>query len=299
MDLREKPGRVQTLLELLVRFRLIAVVVMVVATASFVAKDWQEIVSLPLGASEALGMWLAEIENISGAWASAQYLLVAGLACCVMFFVFGGLRAGLASIVSAALVVAALYVMGGSESMPLPMFGVLFVISVVLILLAKFSFACGLFPFVISWLFLGGLVALLPDMGMPVWLVWGVLSALGFASAMALSAVAGKLLGEGTPAAGALVKAAKRLLAPAVIGSLLVVAAVAFDMPAAGADQAAAPAKASPNVPGALLYFAVFNAWFFALLFPTMTFAPWERLRSGSRRVEMKDKKKKKPSKKK
>ena len=56
MDLREKPGKVQTLLELLLRFRLIAVVVMVVATVSFIAKDWQSVVSLPLGASEAFGM---------------------------------------------------------------------------------------------------------------------------------------------------------------------------------------------------------------------------------------------------
>ena len=33
MDLREKPGKVQKFLELMLRFRLIALVVMVVATA--------------------------------------------------------------------------------------------------------------------------------------------------------------------------------------------------------------------------------------------------------------------------
>ena len=66
MDLREKPGKVQTLLELMMRFRLIAVVVMVVASVSFVATNWQEMVSFSLAASEAFGMWLAEVENVQG-----------------------------------------------------------------------------------------------------------------------------------------------------------------------------------------------------------------------------------------
>ena len=301
MDLREKPGKVQTLLELLLRFRLIAVVVMVVATVSFIAKDWQSVVSLPLGASEAFGMWLAEVEGVQSAWTSAQFILVAGLAGVVMFLVFGGVRSLVASVGSIALSVAALYVMGGSESMPVPMFGALFFLSVVMILFVKLSVACGLFPFVISWLFLGGLISVLPETLEPSWLVWGVLSTFAFASAMALSAVAGKHLGLGVPAAGALVKAAKQLFAPVLIGSILVIAAIAFDMPAEMVAEEAGEGSTgtSSNVPGALLYFAVFNVWFFAMLFPTMSFAPWERLRAGSRRVEMKDKKKKKPSKKK
>ncbi len=58
MDLREKPGKVQTFLELMLRFRLIALVVIVVATVTFAATRLSEIVSLPLGASEAFGMWI-------------------------------------------------------------------------------------------------------------------------------------------------------------------------------------------------------------------------------------------------
>ena len=93
--------------------------------------------------------------------------------------------------------------------MPVPMFGGLFFLSVVMILFVKLSISCGLFPFVISWLFLGGLISVLPETLEPSGLVWGVLSAFAFASAMALSAVAGKHLGQGVPAAGALVKSAK------------------------------------------------------------------------------------------
>ena len=52
MDLREKPGKIQTFLEWMLRFRLIAVVAMVVATVSFVATNWQEMVSPSLAASE-------------------------------------------------------------------------------------------------------------------------------------------------------------------------------------------------------------------------------------------------------
>ena len=91
MDLREKPGKVQTFLELMLRFRLIALVVMVIATVSFVATGWQEIVSLPLGSSEAFGMWLAETETAKGLWESARYIGVASIACVVMFVVFGGI----------------------------------------------------------------------------------------------------------------------------------------------------------------------------------------------------------------
>ena len=84
MDLREKPGKVQTFLELMLRFRLIAFVVMVIATVSFVATGWQEIVSLPIGASESFGMWLAETEGVKALWESARYIGVAAIACLVM-----------------------------------------------------------------------------------------------------------------------------------------------------------------------------------------------------------------------
>ena len=299
MDLREKPGKVQTMLELMMRFRLIAVVAMVIATVSFVATNWQEIVSLPLASSEAFGMWLAEIENVQGVWDSARYITVASLAGVVMFFVFGGIRGGVAAIVSAALSAGGLYLLGGSETMPLPMFGVFALVALILILFAKLSVACGLFPFVLSWLFLCGLMAAIPQMIEPSWLLWATLSAFGFASAMSLSLVAGKHLGAGAPPAGSLVKAAKQMLTPVLVGSLLLIASIAFDMPADVAESAAEAGEASAenasvtaNIPGALLYFAVFNVWFFAFLFPTMSFAPWERLRAGSRRVEMKDKKK-------
>ena len=287
MDLREKPGKVQTFLEMMLRFRLIALVVMVVATVSFVATGWQEMVSLPLGSSEAFGMWLAETESAQGLWNSARYIGVASIACIVMFVVFGGVRAGIASVVSTALSFVALYVLGGADSMPLPMFGVLALVAIVMFIFVKLSVACALFPFVISWLFLSGILEIVSSkFDASVSLVWGAHSAFAFACAMAFAVVAGKHLSEGVPQAGALVKSAKQLLAPVVLGSLLLVAAMTFDM----GDR---------NWGYAALQFVAFLVWFFVFFFSISSFGPWERLRSGSRRVEMKDKKKKGAAKKK
>ena len=287
MDLREKPGKVQTFLEMMLRFRLIALVVMVVATVSFVATGWQEMVSLPLGSSEAFGMWLAETESAQGLWNSARYIGVASIACIVMFVVFGGVRAGIASVVSTALSFVALYVLGGADSMPLPMFGVLALVAIVMFIFVKLSVACALFPFVISWLFLSGILEIVSSkFDASASLVWGAHSAFAFACAMAFAVVAGKHLSEGVPQAGALVKSAKQLLAPVVLGSLLLVAAMTFDM----GDR---------NWGYAALQFVAFLVWFFVFFFSISSFGPWERLRSGSRRVEMKDKKKKGAAKKK
>lgn len=287
MDLREKPGKVQTFLELMLRFRLIAFVVMVIATVSFVATGWQEIVSLPIGASESFGMWLAETEGVKALWESARYIGVAAIACLVMFVVFGGVRAGIASAVSAVLSFAALYVLGGAESMPLPMFGILALVSLVLFLFAKWSVACALFPFVVSWLFLSGILEIVSSkFGASAGLMWGVHSAFAFACAMAFAVVAGKHLAAGVPQAGALVKAAKQLLVPVMGGALLLVAAITFDM-------------GERNWAYAVIQFVAYAVWFYVFMFSISSFAPWERLRSGSRRVEMKDKKKKAPAKKK
>ena len=131
MDLREKPGKIQTFLEWMLRFRLIAVVAMVVAAVSFVATNWQEMVSPSLAASESFGMWFANIESVQNLWSSSRFIAVAAIACVVMFTVFGGIRGAIASVVSAALSFVALYVMGGSESMPLPMFGILTLVALV------------------------------------------------------------------------------------------------------------------------------------------------------------------------
>lgn len=301
MDLREKPGKVQKTMEMLLRFRLISAAVMIVAAVSFVASRWQELASLPVGASEALGMWMAEVEGVSGIWQNGQFLSVAAITAVVLFLVFGGFRAAFAAVVSLVLSIGGLVVLGGNESMPTILFGALLLISLVGLIFVKLSVACGLFPFVLGWLFFTGLISAMPDVGVPSWLLWAVLSSLGFAGSMALSAVAGKHLGSGTPQAGALVKAAKQMVVPMVLTSLLGICAVAFDMrsevaaeAASAADAAAEGVKQDSNVGwGAAFYFFVFNIWFFVLLYPSMSFARWERLRSGSRRVEMKEKKKK------
>lgn len=282
MDLREKPGKVQKIIELSLRFRLIFVVAMVVAGVSFVATRCNVMSSLPLGASEALGMFIAGAEGTEAAWSSAQYLGVAALAMFVMFFVFGGVRAGIGGLVAAAAFVGALYSLGGSEGVQLIFFAVFAGVSLVLLFFAKWSVACSLFPFALAWLLMTGFVAWFPMVPGKAWLVWAVLSVAGFASTVAFALATGKELGEGTPQAGALVKAGKKMVLPVLISSLLGLAALTFDMGNAGGKQIA----------GAVVLWICFVVWFFGFNFGTMAFAPWERLRAGSRRVQMKDKKK-------
>ncbi len=281
MDLREKPGKVQKILEFALRLRLIFVVLLVIISVTFVATNMQMMESLPLGASEALGMWLAGAEGAT--WESARYLGVAAITMFVLCFVFGGVRSGIGSIISCALFVGSLLALGGSEGIQLIFFAVFAVIALVLLLVAKWSVACVLFPFALSWLLLTGFVAWFPLSQDVSWLVWAVLSAVGFSCTISFALAAGKELGAGAPQAGAVVKAGKKMLLPVTLSSALALAALTVDMQVVGGAQIAS---------AAVLWIA-FVVWFFGFTYGTASFAPWERLRSGSRRVEMKDKKKK------
>ena len=279
MDLRDKPGVVQKFLERMVQFRLIFLFFLVLFSVMFVATGWQAMSSLPLGASESLGMWMAEA-NIG----DAKFLAVAALAAIVMFFVFGGVKSGVGGLVAMAAFVGSLVLLDGSEGMQLVFYGVFAAVSLVLLFVGKFGLSNALFPFALSWLLLTGFLSWCPIAPDNAWLSWAALSALGFAAVVAFALNAGKELGEGTPATGAIVKAGKRMVMPVVIAGLLAVVATSVDMAQVTGKQIA----------GAAVLWLAFVVWFFGFTFGTMAFAPWDRLRSGSRRVQMKDKKKKK-----
>ncbi len=289
MELREKPGKVQKLLELSLRFRLIFVLLMIGFAAAFLVTGWQQMASLPLGASEALGMWIAKFSNVVSAWHSTQYLFVAGLSMLVLYFVFGGVRGGFAGLIALVAFLGALYALGGDEDMLLMFFAMIAGLALLFVAFVKWSVACALFPFVLSWLLLTGFVSWFPMMIGKAWLMWAVLSAIAFSGVMACALVAGKELGDGSPKAGALVKAGKKLLVPVLISSLLAISALVVDM------SVVVDAK---RIGCAAILWVAFNVWFFGFTFSTLSFAPWDRIRSGSRRVKMGDKKKK-PAKKK
>jgi hypothetical protein len=289
MELREKPGKVQKLLELSLRFRLIFVVLMVGFAVAFVATGWQQMGSLPLGASEALGMWIAGFSNVVSAWNSSQYIFVAALSMVVLYFVFGGVRGGVGGLVALLAFVGSLFALGGDEDMLLIFFAVFAGLSLVFLLFVKWSVACALFPFVLSWLLLTGFLGWFPMMIGKAWLMWAVLSGIAFSGVVACALIAGKELGEGTPQAGALVKAGKKMLTPVLIASLLALSALVVDMGGAVDGK---------KVGSAAILWVSFNVWFFGFTFGTMSFAPWERLRAGSRRVKMSEKKKKSSKKK-
>ncbi len=289
MELREKPGKVQKLLELSLRFRLIFVLLMIGFAAAFLVTGWQQMASLPLGASEALGMWIAKFTNVVSAWHSTQYLFVAGLSMLVLYFVFGGVRGGFAGLIALVAFLGALYALGGDEDMLLMFFAMIAGLALLFVAFVKWSVACALFPFVLSWLLLTGFVSWFPMMIGKAWLMWAVLSAIAFSGVMACALVAGKELGDGSPKAGALVKAGKKLLVPVLISSLLAISALVVDM------SVVVDAK---RIGCAAILWVAFNVWFFGFTFSTLSFAPWDRIRSGSRRVKMGDKKKK-PAKKK
>jgi len=289
MELREKPGKVQKLLELSLRFRLIFVVLMVGFAVAFVATGWQQMGSLPLGASEALGMWIAGFSNVVSAWNSSQYIFVAALSMVVLYFVFGGVRGGVGGLVALLAFVGSLFALGGDEDMLLFFFAVFAGLSLVFLLFVKWSVACALFPFVLSWLLLTGFLGWFPMMIGKAWLMWAVLSGIAFSGVVACALIAGKELDEGTPQAGALVKAGKKMLTPVLIASLLALSALVVDMGGAVDGK---------KIGSAAILWVSFNVWFFGFTFGTMSFAPWERLRAGSRRVKMSDKKKKSSKKK-
>lgn len=293
MDLREKPGKVQKFLELMLRFRLIALVVMVVVTIplllmnvkGLLVSGWQGFVSVPVAASESFGMWLSGIQGVQGLWSSAQFLVAAGVACVVMLFVFGGVRAGVASIVSTLVSFVALLVLDGGENIVLPMFGIFALVSLVVFIFVKKSVACALFPFVLCSLFIPCLVDLSPwilsENPIEFWLT--AFTIFAFANSMAFALVAGKHLSAGVPQAGALVKAARQLFAPVLVGALLLSVALAETQ----------LGNASTSWLYVAIRYVALVVWFFVFFFPISSFAPWGRLRAGSRRVEMKDKKKK------
>ena len=283
MELREKPGKVQKLLELSLRFRLIFVVLMVVFAVAFLATGWQQMGSLPLGASEALGMWVAGFSNVMSAWHSTQYLFVAALSMIVLYFVFGGWRGGVAGLVALLAFVGSLFALGGDEDMLLIFFAAFAGLALLFVLFVKWSVACALFPFALAWLLLTGFLGWFPMMVGKAWLMWSVLSSIAFSGVIACAIVAGKELGEGSPQAGALVKAGKKMLVPVLVSSLLALSAIVFDM------EGAVDGK---KIGGAAILWVAFNVWFFGFTFGTMSFAPWERLRAGSRRVKMSEKKK-------
>lgn len=289
MELREKPGKVQKLLELSLRFRLIFVVLMVGFTVAFLVKGWQQMGSLPLGASEALGMWIAGFTNVMSAWNASQYIFVAGLSMVVLYFVFGGVRGGVGGLLALAAFVGSLFALGGDEEMLLMFFGAFAGLSLLFLLFVKWSVACALFPFVLSWLLLTGFLGWFPMMIGKAWLMWAVLSGIAFSGVIACALIAGKELGEGTPQAGALVKAGKKMLTPVLIASLLALSALVLDMGGTVDGK---------KIGSAAILWVSFNVWFFGFTFGTMSFAPWERLRAGSRRVKMSDKKKKSTKKK-
>ena len=284
MDLREKPGKIQKVLELFFRFRLISILVLIVASVSFMAARWKVMVSMPVASSEALGMWLAEHSGFAALWQGGQYLAVSAVALMVLLFVFTGVRGGIAGLVGLCALVFALFALGGAESMVLIFFGVFAGVALLLLLFAKLGIACALFPFAFCWVLLTGVVGVLPSFA-PTYLIWAVFSVIGFSAILALSLVSGKFLAEGTPQAGALIRSGKKLLVPVLVSSFLAIGALLFDMDKAGISGV--------KVAQAFVLWLAFNLWFFVFLFPVVSFAPWEKLRSKERKVKLKEKKKK------
>lgn len=282
MDLREKPGKIQKMMEFLLRLRLIFVMILVVLSVIFAATRWQAMSTLPLAASESMGMWLAELQGFSGFWASAQYLSVAAIAMIVLHFVFTSVKGGIAGFVGFVGMIGAVFALAGSDGMQFIFLGAFAVVALILLLAAKWSAACVLFPFALSWVFLTGTLnwtfVTFGFNASQTAVLWTAFSVIGFSSALAFAFSCGGLLGSGNPQAGSIVRAAKKAILPVTISSLLALVAILVDsgmVDGMGIGKTAA-------------LWAEFNVWFFAFLIPTSSFAPWERLRSKSRRVEMK-----------
>ena len=86
---------------------------------------------------------------------------------------------------------------------------------------------------------------------------WAAFAVFAFANSMAFAFVAGKHLGAGVPQAGALVKAARQMLVPVLVGALLLVVAVVQSRSAGSAE--------TPWL-YAVLRYVILAVWFFVFV---------------------------------
>ncbi|MDR1760305.1 MAG: hypothetical protein LBR60_07250 [Fibrobacter sp.] len=282
MDLREKPGKVQTFVEFLRRFRLIFLIVLIPLFIVFMPPLF-DMVSYVLGAAENFAMQKGSF------LASENLLWFAGAVLCLFilrYFFFGA--SGLIALFWSILFVPALLILlNGSDEVILALAGGILAILLVLTVLIKSATVCVFVPVYLSLLAVTAL-AVTFDFS---YFVWKSFAVLAIADLFSFGFSAGKLLREGTPKDGALLRVYSKQIYGIFFSALTVSLFFAFPMILAG--------SANTLIAESFIPFGFYFAWMTLIIFPLLTLAPFGRLRAEKRRVKLTDKKTAKAEKKK
>jgi hypothetical protein len=277
MDLRDKPNILQRCAELLLRFRLILLLVWVVAYVFF-APGFSEIISYVLGATERFAMTLSGLfdEEVAGL-ENRIFFMIGGAAIIFILRLFlDGIQSAVIFAIALCCVPMLIFVLDGSEEVILYIWGVAGIISFIVLFAVKYSFACAFVPlYFLTMLFTGySVVAEVPRM------VWGSFMVLICAEVFTLTFAAGKELSLGTPVTGSITRSFKKQFFPMLFSALALVVVMALhEMNNFKEFPVLITMRLRDGVAfGLLICFG---------LIPFISFTPLNRLRAKGRRVRM------------
>lgn len=217
MDLREKPGIIQRIGEFILRFRLVIVFILALVGGYFFA-GWREFLTHILNVSELLGMRYAE-GNFLSLWPFAVLLVVLLLP----RFLLGGMQLGFSALGIFIALPLILFSLQSSDAVVLPVVLSYAVLSIILMVVVKKTWACMLLPMALSATTLVGSVLGMKFVNYPSYEL-SAFSVLMLAELLGFALLSGKELSLGSPKAGALIFAFKKTLLPAIISTVALAA---------------------------------------------------------------------------
>ena len=270
MDLRKKATLFQQFGEIILRFRLIFVFVLASIVGYFFC-GYREIFTWILSLSETLGIQVAKSNYIS----FLPYFLLIALIL-IPRFLLAKKISGFSFLGVSIVIPAFLFLLQGSDSIILPVFIAVSVLTIVLFFAVKHAFTCALFPaFLFSLALLGVSVNGVsfgfsnPEISM--------FLLLSLADMISISLISGIELKNGDPKTRALLHGIQKEFLPTLINMLTIV--IFFII-----KQGNFTAKAILfQIVILLLYFILFYFLGVSLL----SFAPFARLRAKKRSIEL------------
>lgn len=214
MDLREKPSIIQRCGEMILRLRLILVFVFAIVIGIFFS-SWKEVLTTLLALSETVCIKISE-GNFYTLWPLGVLLLLVSISKSLLagknsLFPFFGLSLGSGLL---------LFGIQGSEVVVLPLVVSLFILSIILLVVVKKSWAKSLFPaLIVSVGFVGAIHGMdfVKYSEVEIFLFGGLI----FIEILTLSLLVGSRLNQGETKNGALLFAFKKELLPGFISVLL------------------------------------------------------------------------------
>lgn len=270
MDLREKPGMIQRLGEMILRFRLIFVVVLA-CVCGYLFAGYTDILTFALAMSEALGIKVATFDFV----AFLPWLLLP-LFLLLPRFLACGKQAGFTSLVLCALMPAGFFALQNAEFLALPVMVSLALLSFILFVFVKHGYGCAAFPAFLSAIgFIGAIDGL--NIGVFSRHEIAVFVTLLVCDIFTFAVIAGQKLAAGEPKNGALLWSLRKNFLPLVLTPVL--CAILFAVKGGCTEPRTFVAHLALSL--GYIVFALF------LSFPLLTFAPFARLRASKREMNV------------